>query len=106
MKSKLKIISLILLVTTFAFNLVLLPANATVGCQCEHSHDNGAISCHCGVSYKKSCDSKVPSLSRGQCGLEDHSKDFSIPAHEHPTVLFSEYLYLFPFISILKNSNI
>lgn len=102
MKSKHKILSLILLVTTFAFNLVLLPANANEGCHSDHSQDNGAISCYCGVGYKKSCDSKVPSLSKGQCGLTDPNRDFSIPAHEHPTMLFAEYLDLFPCISTLK----
>ncbi len=99
---KRKIISVLLILAIFNFNLVLLPAQAMEGCQCDHPHGEDGFACFCGDSVKKPlCDSKGPSLSKRQCGLEKHSDDFCIPAHEHPTLFSSEVAGLTPSVSIL-----
>ena len=92
MKIHHKIVSIPLIVAIFAFNLVLLPAQAMEGCNCDHPHGDGEFACFCGDSMKKPlCDTKGPALSKeGHCGLETHADDFCIPAHEHPTLLSTE----------------
>lgn len=83
-----RILSVILAVAIFNFNLVTLPVQAMDGCRCEHSHGEEGFACFCGTSsVKPSCDSKGPILSKRQCGLEKHADDISIPAHENPSLL-------------------
>jgi len=90
-KLKHKIVSILLLLSIFNFNLVTLPAQAEEGCHCEHPHGEDGFACFCGSSMEKPhCDTKGPALSKGHCGLDKKSNDFSIPAHEYPSLLSSE----------------
>ncbi len=107
MKLNHKIISIFLILAIFAFNLVLLPAQAAEGCACDHPHGEDGFACFCGKSLlKASCDSKGPSLSKRHCGLDKKSNDFSIPANEHPILLSTGDTDLLPQISILKVADI
>ncbi|MBI4746446.1 MAG: hypothetical protein HY786_07900 [Deltaproteobacteria bacterium] len=91
MKLKHKIVSILLLLSIFNFNLVILPAQAGDGCHCERPHGENGIACSCGISMEKPhCDRKGTALSKGHCGLDKKSNDFSIPAHEYPSLLSSE----------------
>jgi len=91
MKLKHKIVSILLLLSIFNFNLVILPLQAEEGCHCEHPHGENGFACFCGNSMEKPhCDTKGPALSKGHCGLDKKSTDFSIPAHEYPSLLSRE----------------
>lgn len=106
MKLNHKIISVFLIMAIFAFNLVLLPAQAADGCACDHPHGEDGVACFCGKSsLKASCDSKGPSLSRNHCGLDKKSSDFSIPANEHPTLLSTDDAELVHQISVLNTAD-
>jgi len=106
MKLNHKIISIILIVSIFAFNLVLLPAQAEEGCHCDHPHGEGGFACFCGKSsLKPQCENKGPSLSKRHCGLDKKSNDFCIPAHEHPTLISAVGTNSIPQISELQSAE-
>lgn len=103
MKSRYKIVSLLLIVAVFAFNLVLLPAQAEDGCHCDHPRGEEGYDCCCKKSSQKpTCDIKGTSLTKRQCGTKRHSNDFSIPANEHPTLISVFRTDLNPHLSTLK----
>ena len=106
MKLKHKIVSILLLLSIFNFNLVILPLQAEEGCHCEHPHGENGFACFCGNSMEKPhCDTKGPALSKGHCGLDKKSTDFSIPAHEYPSLLSSEGADLRLHVTILKTAD-
>lgn len=106
MKLQHKIVSIILALAIFNFNLVILPVQAE-GCHCEHPHGDNGFACFCGKSVKKEhCKTQGPALSKGHCGLDKKSNDFSIPAHEHPSLLSVVGTNLNPYISTLKTADI
>lgn len=103
MKLKQKIVAILLALAIFNLNLVLLPAQASEGCRCDHPHGEDGFVCFCGnSSLKPSCDSKGPSFSKGHCGLDKKSSDFSIPAHDYPSLLSGEGAGMYPHISFLN----
>lgn len=87
----------------FNFNLVVLPAQAGGGCHCEHPHGENGLACFCGESMEKPhCNTKGPALSKGHCGLDKKSNDFSIPAHDYPSLISSACADLRLHLSILN----
>lgn len=106
MKLKHKIVSILLLLSIFNFNLVILPLQAEEGCHCEHPHGENEVACFFGDSMEKQhCDTKGPALSKGHCGLDKKGTDFSIPAHEYPSLLSSEGADLRLHVAILKTAD-
>lgn len=98
-----KIISVLLALAIFNFNLAVLPVQAGGGCHCAHPHGENGVACFCGGSMEKPhCGTKGPALSRGHCGLDKKSTDFSIPAHDYPSLISSEGADLRLHLSILN----
>lgn len=99
-----RIISILLAMAIFTFNLVIIPAHAE-GCKCDHPHGDGEFICFCSNPLKSSFESRVPSFKSRHCGIDDGNHSLVIPASKYPSLLSNTEEILDLRVSILSSAE-
>lgn len=101
-----RIISILLAMAIFSFNLAIPVARAGKSCNCDHPHGDGEFICFCSNPLKSSFESRVPSFKSRHCGLDDGNHSLVIPASKYPSILANAAVIPDPRASTLISAEI